>query len=219
MTQDIVIRPVGDRGLLVELGSVINEQVHDRVIALNESIDQARLRGVTETAPAYTTILVSFDPTETDRDLAADSRGVAHIPTIWKIPVCYDGVHAPDRDAVAQRTGLDSDAVADCHRSARFRVYMYGFAPGYAYLGGVPTALQLPRKTVAVRGHPVGSVLIAGTQCLVTTLPMPTGWWVIGRSPLQLLGRSEPCSLLFQPGDEIQFERIDAAAFDRACGL
>ena len=64
---------------------------------------------------------------------------------------------------------------------------MYGFSPGYAYLTGVPSALHLPRKDAAVPAVPAGSVIIAGGQCLITALTMPTGWWIIGRSPLRVL--------------------------------
>jgi inhibitor of KinA len=88
---------------------------------------------------------------------------------------------------------------------------MYGFAPGYAYMGGVPLALQLPRKPVAERGHPVGSVIIAGPQCLITTLPMPTGWWVIGRTPLAVLDPLGERPFRFDPGDTIRFERMPIA--------
>jgi inhibitor of KinA len=73
---------------------------------------------------------------------------------------------------------------------------MYGFAPGYAYLAGVPEPIQLPRKSAAVRDVAAGSVLIAGPQCLVTTLTMPSGWWNIGRSPTQIMtaGEDHPSS-------------------------
>ena len=61
------------------------------------------------------------------------------------------------------------------HLAKTYHVVMYGFAPGYAYLGGMPPALHLPRKPSAKRGVPAGSVIIAGAQCLIATLTMPTG--------------------------------------------
>ncbi len=89
---------------------------------------------------------------------------------------------------------------------------MYGFAPGYAYLSGVPEAIHLPRKPAAVRGYPVGSVMIAGAQCLITTLPMPTGWWVIGRTPLRVLDTDARRPFLFEPGDRVRFVRVGGEA-------
>jgi inhibitor of KinA len=91
---------------------------------------------------------------------------------------------------------------------------MYGFAPGYAYLASVPDAIQLPRKAAAVRDVPAGSLLIAGPQCLVTTLTMPSGWWNIGRSPTQILTKDESRPFLFNIGDHVRFRRIGHALFD-----
>jgi inhibitor of KinA len=95
---------------------------------------------------------------------------------------------------------------------------MYGFAPGYAYMSGVPLAMQVPRKPAAVRNIPAGSVLVAGPQCLVTTLTMPTGWSVIGRSPTRILSRDENSPFLFDVGDKVRFKRVDRAQFETKTG-
>ena len=87
---------------------------------------------------------------------------------------------------------------------------MYGFAPGYAYLGGVPDPIQVPRKPVPLRDVPAGSVIIAGPQCLITTLTMPTGWSIIGRSPTRVLTDDPDHPFLFDIGDRVMFERISA---------
>jgi inhibitor of KinA len=95
-----------------------------------------------------------------------------------------------------------------------YGVFMYGFAPGYAYLAGVPECIQLPRKPEPVRGVAAGSVVIAGPQCLVTTLTMPTGWWIIGRSPTRILTAQEDRPFLFDVGDRVRFRRIGRGEFD-----
>ena len=51
-------------------------------------------------------------------------------------------------------------------------------------------------------------MLIAGPQCIVTTLTMPTGWWVIGRSPARILTGDPAKPFLFDVGDRIRFQRI-----------
>jgi inhibitor of KinA len=92
---------------------------------------------------------------------------------------------------------------------------MYGFAPGYAYLAGVPEEIRLPRKQAAVRDISAGSVIIAGPQCLVTTLTMPTGWWIIGRSPTRILrGEDVNRPFLFDVGDRVRFRRISRDVFE-----
>jgi inhibitor of KinA len=124
-------------------------------------------------------------------------------PTSHHLPITYDG---PDIEAVSTRTGLSAEDIATLHQSATFEVAMYGFAPGYAYLSGLPAALGLDRKPTPVRGVPAGSVIIAGGQCLVTTLTMPTGWWVIGHSPARILTDDPDHPFLFAVGDRIRFQ-------------
>lgn len=82
-------------------------------------------------------------------------------------------------------------------------------------MGGVPEALQLPRKTTPLMGMPKGAVMIAGPQCLVTTLQMPSGWHIIGRSPTEILTQDPDRPTLFGVGDEVVFNRISRDEFDR----
>ncbi len=69
------------------------------------------------------------------------------------------------------------------HAGATYRVYMYGFAPGFAYLGGLPKALAVPRRASPRPPHPRNAVVIGGGLAAVATVPMPTGWYVIGATP------------------------------------
>jgi inhibitor of KinA len=218
-------RAVAERAVLVEFGERVDEDIHRQVRRLDAALARCPVTGFTEAVPAYASILVGFDPLITDHararsELAAliDEAGpepAAGTPRI--VQVCYDPAFGPDLQAVADRCGLTADAVIAAHLAGDYAVYMYGFAPGYAYLAGVPEAIRLPRKTAPVRNIPAGSVLIAGPQCLVTTLAMPTGWWIIGRSPTPILDtRSTERPFLFDVGDPVRFERISRDAFEAA---
>ncbi len=92
---------------------------------------------------------------------------------------------------------------------------MFGFAPGYAYLGGVPPEIQVPRKPAPVRGIPKGRVIIAGPQCIIQTQTMPTGWWVIGHSPFRVFDARANEPFTFAIGDSVRFQRIDRGELDR----
>lgn len=216
-----VMRPVGEAALLIELGSSVGEETHRAVLALDDALGAAGIAAICETVSTYTSVLVRYDPDLIDYDGlrrlcaplvrqpgAAPRAGACH-----DVPICFDPPFAPDLDAVAGDLGLAAETVAERLLEATLRVYMYGFAPGYAYMGGVPPAIHRPRKPAAVRGYAVGSVLIAGPQCLISTLPMPTGWWVVGRTPMTLLDRASDAPPLFQPGDTVRFRRIDADQF------
>ena len=190
-----VFRPVADHAILVDFGDSISAAVHEAVLRLDQALTAAPFVGFTEAVPAFVNLLVDFDPSLTDhatvesylRQLLSAHPTHRHQSTLREVLACYDGPFAPDLDAVARLTGLGREAVINAHLAGRYEVYMYGFAPGYAYLAGVPVPLQLHRKPSPLRGIAAGSVMIAGPQCLVTTMVMPTGWWIIGRSPTLIL--------------------------------
>ncbi len=215
------LRPVGDTGLLVEFGTVIDPAVHNRVLAFDAALAAAPPPGLREAVPAYAAVLLHYDPLVTDAAalgqaalaVAAASGSAAPAGADHVVPMCHAGDFAPDLAEAAARAGLAPEAFIAAHLGAEYRVYMYGFAPGYAYMDGVPAALHLPRKPVPVRSRPVGSVMIAGGQCIITTLPMPTGWWVIGRTNVAVLRPEAPQPFLFAPGDRVRFTSIDAGAF------
>ncbi len=215
-------RAVADRAVLAEFGDRIDPAIHDDVLRLDRQLARDPLPGMTEAVPAYASLLVAFDPQVTDHEIVtAGLRRLLDAPappapkvTLREVLVCHDDDLAPDLPEVAARTGLTPQAVLAAHLASDYRVVMFGFAPGYAYLAGVPPALHLPRKPVARRDVPAGSVIIAGSQCLVTTLTMPTGWWIIGRSPTPILQAWQQRPFLFDVGDPVRFRSVPRAEFD-----
>jgi inhibitor of KinA len=219
--------PVGDSAVLVELASEFSEQANRQVVvldqAINSAIDDGRIVGLVETVPAYVSLLVVFDPLVTDHDAVCtainqlDATGaVAVEPRRHHVAVCYDLGVAPDLEAVAAHSGLSPAGVVEAHLAGSYRVVMYGFAPGYAYLTGVPASINVPRKLQPVRGVAAGSVIIAGGQCLITTIEMPTGWSVIGRTHFRVLPDQPDAPFAFRPGDEIVFDRITLDEYEAA---
>ena len=216
-------KSIADHALLVTFADDISEEAHKLVLALDTVMTSDMPVGVIETVPALVNLMVSFDPIVTDH-VAVETQlrrclegletkateGVAR-----HVQVCYDASLAPDLTAVASATGLSTEAVINAHVAGEYDVLMYGFAPGYAYLSGVPDQIRVPRKPAPVRDVPAGSVIIAGAQCLITTLTMPTGWSIIGRSPTSIFTGDPKHPFLFDVGDRVIFERIDLATFAR----
>ncbi len=220
--QNVSFHPVADHALLVQLGSEISEALTTQVLQLDRAIAATPPLGLRETVPAFVNLLAEFDPLVTDhqemeaaiRSLFDAEVGLTPKGTEREVLVCYEDDLAPDLDAVCKATDMSREAVINMHLSGRYLVGMYGFAPGYAYLSGVPTALQVPRKPTAIRNIPAGSVVIAGPQCLVMTLTMPTGWCIIGRSPTEILRADPDKPFLFDVGDSVKFRRISRSAYD-----
>lgn len=208
-----IFRAVAEHGLLVEFGTRIDDATHAAVLALDRALAAKPFAGFAEAVPAYVNLLVRFDPMVTDHravEAALLALIIATPPGSMQgerrvVDVVYDG---PDLDEVARRSGLSREAVIAAHLGGDYQVALYGFAPGYAYLSGVPKAIALPRKEAAVRGVAAGSVIIAAGQCIVTTLTMPTGWWIIGHSPTVILDPKGARPFLFDVGDPVAFRRV-----------
>ena len=217
-----IFSAVAEHSLLVEFGDQIDRAINAKVLHLDQVLAEAPFHGFVEAVPAYASLLIRFDPVISDHTLAEvalrglldHTASLGHPQGQPDVAVCYDFDFAPDLPAVAATTGLSPEAVIGAHLAGQYSVFMYGFAPGYAYLAGVPEAIRLPRKPAAVRGVTAGSVLIAGPQCLVSTITMPTGWWAIGRSPTKILTGNPVRPFLFDVGDSVQFRRISRAEYD-----
>ncbi|MGR6467733.1 5-oxoprolinase subunit PxpB [Rhizobium sp. PAMB 3182] len=217
------ILPAGDQALTVELSNEVDDATNRRVIALAENLAARSVDGITETVPTYRSLLVCYDPAIVRASALADtlaerlaSLDVEHTPSRqWTVPVFYGGAAGMDLEELADMKGLGVDEVISLHSGAEYRVYMIGFAPGFAYLGGLPEVLHTPRLTTPRQHIVAGSIGIGGKQASINSLAGPSGWRFIGRTPLQLFDpqREEPA--LFRAGDTVRFEPVNEAEFER----
>lgn len=208
--------PLGEEAWILALGDRVEAGLHERVVAVARMIDAAALPGVREIVPGYTTVTVSFDSARADAealrtDLArllaeVPARPTPSSPRTIEIPVRYDG---PDLDEVAERTGLSRDQVVARHAAPLYRVYLLGFAPGFAYLGELDPTLELPRRPSPRTRVPPGSVAIAGLQTAVYPLATPGGWHLIGTTSLRLFDPAADPPALLRVGDQVRFLPAD----------
>ena len=74
---------------------------------------------------------------------------------------------------------------------------MLGFQPGFAYLAGLPGALNAPRLATPRKHAPARSVAIADGMCAAYPFDSPGGWRLIGRTPAPLfdprIPSARPC--------------------------
>jgi KipI family sensor histidine kinase inhibitor len=112
----------------------------------------------------------------------------------------YNG---PDLAYVAEATGHHPDEVCALHAAATYTVDTMGFSPGFAYLSGLPPALELPRRTTPRTRVPAGTIAIAGRQTAVYPFDSPGGWHLIGSVVgVRMFG---PDGSLLQLGDRVRF--------------
>jgi KipI family sensor histidine kinase inhibitor len=153
--------------------------------------------------PAYGSILLEFDGRAVDHDAVErfvrgiDRAGAgAGEPVSVLVPVVYDG---PDLADVAAHAGLSVDDVIARHSAPAYTVAFSGFMPGFAYLLGLDSALEVPRLAVPRRRVDAGAVAIAGKQAAIYPSPSPGGWRILGRTSLVLTPE------WVRPGDIVRF--------------
>lgn len=214
--------PVGDMGISIQFGTEINVAANDCVAALDRLIAAANLRGVVETVPSYRSLLVVFEPALIEREvlLAAlqalagrAGRATARTGRRWSIPVVYGMPFGEDLPEVSRLLGLSPPDVVAAHTRAPLRVFMLGFQPGLPNLGGLPPELHVSRRTVPRSPVPGGSVTIGGGQGAIMPLPTPTGFYLLGRTPVRLFDLRRPEPALLRAGDLVRFRPIEADEF------
>lgn len=214
----------GDSTLLVEFANRIDADTNARVLALARAL-RARLRitqGLLGVVPAYRSLSVQFDPLLISHaqvrevitrclDMPVIASNAA--PRRWDVPVCYGGAHGEDLHALAEHHQLDPAQVIARHCASVYRVFMVGFLPGFAYLGGLDPVLQTPRRAMPRAHTPAGSVNIGGQQTAIASVPGPSGWHLIGRTPWRSFDLRHAQPFLFEAGDEIVFTPINEDEF------
>jgi inhibitor of KinA len=223
------IEPLGDSALLIRVVERFEaEESLDAVLRATRQLEGAKIPGVIELVPAYTTIGVFFDPARIgafDELRTTIERAVQHAleparpraggETIIEVPVCYESEFAPDLDEIARHTALSRDQIIDRHSTASYQVSCVGFTPGFPYLSGLPPELATPRRASPRKEVPAGAVAIGGTQTGIYPRKSPGGWNIIGRAPLRLFEVQRDPPALFQAGDRVRFRKISRDEFDR----
>ena len=135
MTFKPKIVPLGDAALLVQLGDEINVEINHRVQTLAALIDSAQLDGVIETVPAYSTLLIHYDPlvltgsqirTWVRTKLVHMDGTESRKPRQIEVPLRYGGEYGPDLESVAAYHGLHPEDVIRIHSEKPYVIYMMG---------------------------------------------------------------------------------------------
>ncbi|MGZ8564146.1 MAG: 5-oxoprolinase subunit B family protein [Candidatus Limnocylindria bacterium] len=208
------VRPFGEAALLVELDGPEAAQ------GLRRALLAEPIEGVTGLVPGRASLLVEFDALATDlASLEARLRSRTPAPEVAgrerRIPVVYDGA---DLAEVAELVGLPEPAVVDAHAAGEHRVLFGGFAPGFAYVGGLPESWQIPRLATPRTRTPAGSVAVADGMTGIYPAELPGGWRVIGRTPVTLFDPRREPPVYLEPGDRVRFEPIGVEDWERHVG-
>jgi inhibitor of KinA len=222
------IVPMGDVAIRISFGKTINEKTNHLIRQYCLKLEKAKINGVTEWVPSYTAVTVYYRPElisyrglreelekiQLDPDCAIQER-----PLVYEIPVCYGGELGPDLGFVAHYHGLSELEVVNLHANQEYLIYMMGFMPGFPYLGGLSEKLAVPRLESPRYNVLPGSVGIGGQQTGIYPADVPSGWRIIGATPIPLFDPEKDDPFLFHAGNYIKFMPVDQDEFYRIKAL
>lgn len=213
-----MLKPLGDSALLIELGEEINLALNQRVHTLDALLQNDPIPGILETVPAYSTLLIHYDPltltfdqvTNWVRDKMTQLDESFHrTPRRLEVPVRYGGASGPDLEAAAVSKNISPADVIRIHSGREYTVYMMGFTPGFPYMGKLDERLIMPRLETPRTYVKAGSVAIADSQTGIYPLDSPGGWHLIGWTLLKLFDPTRDIPFLFSPGDLVKFIPVE----------
>ncbi len=217
------IHSLSEAALTVSFEQVIDEHLNEYIVQLGGEIRKNPCVGLREIVVAYASLTIYYDMTavynETNsspsefvkkyaeniiENFRHNSQGETK-RNIIEIPVIYDG---QDLGKVCSQIGLFKPELIELHTAPLYRIFMIGFLPGFAYLGGMDKRLAVPRRESPRLKVPAGSVGIAGEQTGIYPLESPGGWQLIGRTEMPLFTPNKKELTILKHGDYVKFIAI-----------
>jgi KipI family sensor histidine kinase inhibitor len=192
------LRRIGTSAVLVEVADAAE------ALALATWARSVRVESI-EVVPAARTVLFDGVPDVGALTTLLDTWTPTSEPPsgeLVEVPVVYDG---PDLGFVAEAWGTDVAGVIARHTGLEFVSAFCGFAPGFAYLAGLPEELAVPRLDSPRPRVPAGSVGLAGTWCGTYPTASPGGWRLLGRTDAPLWDQDRARPALLAPGTRVRF--------------
>ncbi|KQB98601.1 5-oxoprolinase subunit PxpB [Pedobacter sp. Hv1] len=224
---------LSEEAITIQFGTEIKADTFEQITAFNQLLKATAFNGFVDSVLAYTTLTVYYNPLLVWNGDLPGMNCFEKVANFLKqlyqkvegthsikadqiiIPVVYGGQYGPDLEEIAKHNKLSTQEVIYLHTQAIYTVYLIGFVPGFAYLGGMDQRLYTPRKETPRNEVPSGAVGIAGNQTGIYPLNTPGGWQILGQTPLALFAIDREQPSLLKTGDEVIFKAIGINEFEQ----
>jgi len=217
------VDPAGEAAMRLAFEADPSPELTRTLLAIEKSARRHFNGTLTDSVIGYVTLTLFFKPLQFQRDRVEAwlleqvslTKSDSHCDSSAAIilPVLYHPSVAPDLEWLAEEKDLSVDDVIALHSEATYFAYATGFAPGFCYLGTLPSQLVTPRLATPRSIVPAGSVAIADLQTAVYPCESPGGWRLIGQCPQPLFDLNNTPANLLAVGDTIRFEPMSEADF------
>ena len=214
---------LGDAAVYCDFGEEVNKDINSKVINYFRTLKNKKLKGVTNLAPSYNKLIITFDLNKTSfidiknqiLDLDVNDKTVNESSKI-NIPICCEEKYSLDIDRLQKKLNKSKNEIIKIFINKNYFCYMTGFVAGMPFLGDIDKKIQLNRLETPRVKVPKGSVGLTEQFCNIYTFESPGGWNIIGNTPLNLFNsRSSTKPNLINPGDEITFYEINKKDFEK----
>lgn len=221
------IQLLGDHAIVYKINTGQLKDIDPNLLAFTQFVTNEKINGIKDIILAYDTLTLVYDILHFDSNPFlfahtileafnnASKNNIVSIErrSIIEIPVCYDESLGIDLENAVKALNCSIDELIQQHSEKIYTVYCLGFLPGFAYMGEVPHAIQLPRHPSPRSKVLAGSVGIAGKQTGIYPMNSPGGWQIIGRTPIKIFDPTSTSLTLFKAGDQVRFKPIDLKLF------
>lgn len=218
------IRPFGIHAVLIEWPEKVEEAILKDILIFKSHLKRNCLKeGTWELVTAYNslTLILRFDIIDFDTFKVRlenwyieKEQTVLEQKYLWRFPVCYDANFGLDLQEVGEKLDKTTEEIIQLHTANAYLVYGIGFLPGFMYLGGLPRALEIPRRATPRLKVAKGAVGLAGKQTGVYPQESPGGWNIIGNCSVPIFNPKNENPCLVNVGDKVQFYSISKAEYD-----
>jgi inhibitor of KinA len=220
------IQLLGDHAIVYKSNTGQLKGIDQDLLTFTQFVMNEKINGLKDIILAYDTLTLIYDIFHFDSNpflfahaildrfnASKKSLNAIENKSIIEIPVCYDPSLGIDLQNAVKASNCSMNELIQQHSEKIYTVYCLGFLPGFAYMGDVPNAIQLPRHPSPRSKVLAGSVGIAGKQTGIYPMNSPGGWQIIGRTPIKIFDPTSTTLTLFKAGDQIKFKPIDLELF------